>query len=105
MVQVIPRTLQIGPVTIDLYRRAVTRNGEAVHLTPKEYALLAELARQSGRVLTHAHLLRAVWGPAQQDQIDYLRVAIRALRQKLEPDPEQPQYFLTVHGTGYRFVG
>jgi DNA-binding response OmpR family regulator len=94
--------VEIGPVTIDLYRRAVTRNGEAVHLTPKEYALLAELARQSGRVLTHAHLLRAVWGPAQQDQIDYLRVAIRALRQKLEPDPAHPSLIVNEPAVGYR---
>jgi K+-sensing histidine kinase KdpD/DNA-binding winged helix-turn-helix (wHTH) protein len=94
--------VEIGPVTIDLYRRTVTRDGEAVHLTPKEYALLAELARQSGRVLSHRHLLRAVWGPAQQDQIDYLRVAIRALRQKLEPDPAHPSLIVNEPAVGYR---
>ncbi len=61
--------------------------GEQVHLTPKEYAVLAELAKHPGRVLTHAHLLRTVWGPAQEKQTEYLRVAVRALRQKLERDP------------------
>ena len=74
-------------MTIDLFHRAVSKDGEEVHLTPKEYAVLAELAKHRGRVLTHAHLLRTVWGPAQERQIDYLRVAIRALRQKLEDGP------------------
>ena len=81
------RPLEVGGVTIDLFRRAVFRDGEEVHLTPKEYAVLAELAKHPGRVLTHAHLLRTAWGPAQEGQIDYLRVAVRALRQKLERDP------------------
>ena len=69
--------LEVGGVTIDLFRRAVLRDGEEVHLTPKEYAVLAELAKHPGRVLTHAHLLRTAWGPAQESQIEYLRVAIR----------------------------
>jgi len=92
----------VGALAIDLHRRTVTREGEEVHLTPKEFAVLAELARQAGRVLTHAQLLRAVWGPAQQDQIDYLRVAIRALRQKLEPDPAAPTLILNEPAVGYR---
>jgi len=96
--------VSLGPVTIDLYRRSVQRNGEDVHLTPKEYAVLAELAKQAGRVLTHAQLLRAVWGPAQQDQIDYLRVAIRALRQKLEPDPGRPALIVNEPAVGYRLI-
>lgn len=73
----------VGAVAIDLYRRTVTRGGEPVHLTPKEFAVIAELARQAGRVLTHRYLLRAVWGPAHEDDIDYLRVAVSALRKKL----------------------
>ena len=89
---------------IDLYRRSVQRDGADVHLTPKEYAVLAELAKQAGRVLTHAQLLRAVWGPAQQDQIDYLRVAIRALRQKLEPDPAHPALIVNEPAVGYRLA-
>lgn len=75
--------IAVGDVAINLYRRTVTRRGEAVHLTPKEFAVLAELARDAGRVLTHRYLLRAVWGPAHEDHVDYLRVAVSALRKKL----------------------
>jgi DNA-binding response OmpR family regulator len=66
--------------------------------------VLAELARHPGRVLTHSHLLRTVWGPAQANQIDYLRVAIRALRQKLEDEPSRPQLILNEPGVGYRLI-
>lgn len=93
-----------GPVAIDLFRHKVTRAGEDVHLTPKEFAVLAELARHAGRVLTHRHLLRAVWGPAHEDHVDYLRVAIRALRQKLEADPVAPALILNEPAVGYRLV-
>ncbi|MFY8048173.1 MAG: winged helix-turn-helix domain-containing protein, partial [Erythrobacter sp.] len=93
-----------GPITIDLFRHSVTRDGAAVHLTPKEFAVLAELARHAGRVLTHRQLLRAVWGPAHADHVDYLRVAIRALRQKLEEDPASPQLILNEPALGYRLV-
>jgi len=96
--------IAVGPLTIDLHRRSVQRDGRAVHLTPKEFALLAELAKQAGRVLTHAQLLRAVWGPAQADQIDYLRVAVRALRQKLERDPGAPTLILNEPAIGYRLA-
>jgi two-component system sensor histidine kinase KdpD len=94
--------LQVDGVTIDLFRRAVFRDMDEVHLTPKEYAVLAELAKHPGRVLTHAHLLRTVWGPAQEGQIDYLRVAIRALRQKLERSPSQPEIIVNEPAVGYR---
>lgn len=94
----------IGNLTIDLHRRTVHRDDAEVHLTPKEYALLVELARHAGRVLSHAHLLRVVWGPAQADQIDYLRVAVRALRQKLEADPAHPVLILNEPAVGYRLV-
>ena len=97
--------LEVGAVTIDLFRRAVIRDGEDVHLTPKEYAVLAELAKQPGRVLTHAHLLKAAWGPAQERQTEYLRVAIRALRQKLEKDPAHPALIVNEPAVGYRLVG
>ena len=70
--------LEVGGVTIDLFRRTVSRDGDEVHLTPKEYAVLAELAKHPGRVLTHAHLLRTAWGPAQEKQTEYLRVAVAA---------------------------
>jgi K+-sensing histidine kinase KdpD/DNA-binding winged helix-turn-helix (wHTH) protein len=96
--------IEIGDVAIDLHRRLVLRDGAEVHLTPKEYSVLAELARHAGRVLTHAHLLRSVWGPAQEDQIDYLRVAVRALRQKLERDPARPALILNEPAVGYRLV-
>jgi K+-sensing histidine kinase KdpD len=99
------KPIEVGAVTIDLYRRSVSREGEEVHLTPKEYAVLAELAKHAGRVLTHAHLLRTVWGPAQQDHIDYLRVAVRALRQKLESDPARPALIVNEPAVGYRLVG
>lgn len=99
-----PEPVEIGPLVIDLFRRAVSRSGEEVHLSPKEYAVLAELARNAGRVLTHGHLLRTVWGPAHQDHIDYLRVAVRALRQKLERDPAHPELIINEPAVGYRLA-
>jgi two-component system, OmpR family, sensor histidine kinase KdpD len=75
-----------------------------VHLTPKEYAVLAELAKHPGQVLTHAQLLRSAWGPAQETQTEYLRVAVRSLRQKLEPDPSQPRMIINEPAVGYRLA-
>lgn len=94
--------ITLGDIAIDLDRRQVTRAGEEVHLAPKEYALLAELARHLGRVLTHQHLLRAVWGPAHEQDVEYLRVAARGLRLKLESDPARPQLIRNEPGIGYR---
>lgn len=94
--------IEAGGVTVDLFRHKVLRDGAEVHLTPKEFALLAELAKHRGRVLTHAFLLRTVWGPAHEGQIDYLRVAIRALRQKLERHPSAPELILNEPALGYR---
>jgi two-component system sensor histidine kinase KdpD len=94
--------LEVGGLTIDIFQRTVFRDGEEVHLTPKEFAVLAELAKHPGRVLTHAHLLRTIWGPAQEGQIDYLRVAVRALRQKLERKPSEPELILNEPAVGYR---
>ena len=96
--------IDAGSVRIDLFRRAVFRDGKPVHLTPKEFSLLAELAKHPGRVLSHEHLLRAVWGPAQQSQTDYLRVAVRALRQKLERNPAQPRLIVNEPAVGYRLI-
>lgn len=93
-----------GDVSIDLFRRVVRKAGEEVHLTPKEYAVLAELAKHPGRILTHAHLLRSAWGPAQADQTEYLRVTVRGLRQKLEPVPSQPQLIINEPAVGYRLI-
>ncbi len=94
--------IRAGSVSIDLFQRSVTRDGSDVHLTPKEFAVLAELARHPGRVLTHAQLLRTAWGPAQEAQTDYLRVAIRGLRQKLERNPSVPEIILNEPAIGYR---
>lgn len=96
------KPLHVGDVSIDLFRRLVSRAGEEVHLTPKEFAVLAELAKHPGRVLSHAHLLRTAWGPAQESQPEYLRVAVRALRQKLERDPAHPQIIINEPAVGYR---
>ncbi len=98
------RPIELGDVSIDLFNRTIARDGEPVHLTPKEYAVLAELAKHRGRLLTHGQLLRAVWGPAQENQIDYLRVAIRALRQKLEAEPSHPSLIVNEPGVGYRLA-
>jgi len=94
--------LEVDGITIDLFKRTVLRGEARVHLTPKEYAVLAELAKHPGQVLSHAHLLRTAWGPAQEGQIDYLRVAVRALRQKLERDPARPTLILNEPAVGYR---
>lgn len=96
------KPLSAAGVTIDLLHRSVLRDGEEVHLTPKEFAVLAELAKHPGQVLSHAHLLRAAWGPAQEKQTDYLRVAVRALRQKLERDPAHPSIIINEPAVGYR---
>ena len=89
---------------IDLFHRAVSRDGRDIHLTPKEYSVLAELAKHPGRVLSHTHLLRAAWGPAQERQTEYLRVAGRGLRQKLERDPTRPKIITNEPGVGYRLT-
>jgi two-component system, OmpR family, sensor histidine kinase KdpD len=96
--------IKAGQVTIDLFQRAVFKDGKKVRLTPKEYTVLAELAKHPGRVLSHEHLLRSGWGPAQEGQTEYLRVAIRALRQKLERNSSQPQLIVNEPGVGYRLV-
>ncbi len=98
------KPMEFGGVTIDLIQRRVLRDGAQVHLTPKEYTILSELAKHPGRVLSHAHLLRTAWGPAQENQTEYLRVAIRALRQKLELQPSQPKLITNEPGVGYRLV-
>jgi two-component system KDP operon response regulator KdpE len=97
-------TVRAGEIEIDLVARRVLRNGEEVRLTRKEYGFLAELAKHPGRVLTHAHLLRAVWGPAHESDVEYLRVAARGLRLKLEADPSSPTIIRNEPGVGYRLV-
>ncbi|MBN8687331.1 MAG: response regulator [Chitinophagales bacterium] len=94
-----------GPdLEIDLTARTVKRNNEPVKLTLTEYSLLALLARNEGKVLTHQYLLRAIWGPGFISQSQYLRVFIAQLRKKIEKDPNRPEYILTESGVGYRFI-
>jgi two-component system KDP operon response regulator KdpE len=95
--------IRSGDVEIDLVNRRVTRAGDAVKLSPKEYDLLACLAQGMGRVLTHRQVLTAVWGPAHEHDVQYLRVFVGQLRQKLEADPAAPAVILTEPGVGYRF--
>ena len=94
--------VEAGEIAIDLDRRMVTRGASEVHLTPKEYAVLAVLAGHPGRVITHGQLLRTAWGPAQEGQTEYLRVVMRALRQKLERDLSSPELLINEPGVGYR---
>jgi two-component system KDP operon response regulator KdpE len=96
--------VRAGEIVIDLDRRIVAKGDAEVHLTPKEYAVLAELAAFPGRVLTHRHLLRAAWGPGQEDQTEYLRVVMRALRLKLEAEPSTPLLLINEPGVGYRLI-
>lgn len=98
------QVVEAGAVKVDLLARLVWRDGKEVHVTPKEWDLLAELAKHPGRVLTHENLLRTVWGPAHVGQTEYLRVAIRALRQKLEAQPSQPELIVNEPGVGYRLL-
>lgn len=93
---------RIGDVEIDSVRHRVTRNGEEIKLTPKEFELLGFLARHAGKVLTHRQILAAVWGAAHTSDTQYLRVYIGQLRQKIEPNPEDPAVILTEPGIGYR---
>jgi two-component system, OmpR family, KDP operon response regulator KdpE len=98
------KVVRAGSLTIDLVWHTVKRDGEEVKLTRIEYKLLAYLAANHGRVLTHHSILTHVWGPADADHTEYLRVYMRQLRKKLEADPERPQYILTESGIGYRFI-
>ena len=98
------QAIETGGVKIDLFARKVWRNSQEVHLTPKEYAVLSELAKHPGQVLTHAQLLRTAWGPAQETQAEYLRVAVRGLRQKLERDPSRPEIIINEPAIGYRLA-
>ena len=91
-------------LVIDLNTRTVKKKGELLKLTATEYSLLALLARNDGKVLTHQYLLRAIWGPGFINQSQYLRVFIAQLRKKIEDDPNRPEYLLTESGVGYRFV-
>src|SRR5262245_2926728 len=94
--------IALGTARIDLARREATKEGDEVHLTPLEYRVLESLARNAGMIVTQEQLIREVWGPDRSDDTRSLRVTIRNLRQKLEPDPRRPRYLVTEAGLGYR---
>jgi two-component system KDP operon response regulator KdpE len=98
-----PTVITIGDLTMDLAAQQVTRSGQAVHLTPTEFALLRELAINRGKLLTHAHLLRRVWGHGYETETEYVRVYVRRLRAKLETDGGVP-IILTQPRAGYRIA-
>ena len=93
-----------GALSVDLVHRRVTIAGSEVKLTPKEYDVFRHLVRHAGKVITHQQLLREVWGPAHTEDVQYLRVLMRQLRTKLEPEPSSPRLLLTEPGVGYRLV-
>jgi two-component system KDP operon response regulator KdpE len=92
----------VGELTVDLARRLVTVFGQDVQLTPTEFDLLRAFVAHAGKVLTHRHLLRQVWGSGYEDEAHMLRVNIHNLRRKIEPDPSRPVYIVTEPGVGYR---
>lgn len=95
--------LQAGALEIDIQRRLVTKGGEEIHLSPKEFDLLAYLVEHQGSPVMHTRLLQAVWGPEFGGEVEYLRSYIKTLRKKLETDPAHPEYLLTEPWVGYRF--
>ncbi len=94
--------IAMGAISINILAHRVLRQGQEIRLTRKEFAVLAELARHPGKVVTHIHLLRSVWGEAHIDDIEYLRVAVRGLRLKIEEDPANPILIQNEPGVGYR---
>ncbi len=96
--------LQVGDLTIDYDRHRALRTNSEIRLTPKEFELLALLARSADRVLTHRAILKAIWGPNAVDQPEHLWVLMAQLRKKIEPDPSQPRYLVSEPWVGYRFV-
>ena len=96
--------LSLGPLTIDFAFRRVQLNGVEVALTRKEYAVLAQLARHPGRVITQQQLLKDIWGPSHTENSHYLRIVVGHLRQKLADDPTRPRFIATEAGVGYRLL-
>jgi two-component system KDP operon response regulator KdpE len=97
--------LRMGSLSIDFSARTVTQGTATSHLTPKELDLLRYLTQHANQAVSHRELLQAVWGPDYGDQVDYLRVFVKTLRRKIEPNPERPQYVVTEPWVGYRFNG
>jgi two-component system KDP operon response regulator KdpE len=98
-----PRAIHAGDLEIDLEKRLLRRAGTIVHLTPTEFDLLSLLMKNEGMPLTHAKLLRTIWGAEYGEQVEYLRAYVKTLRKKIEDDPAQPKYILTEPWVGYRF--
>ena len=96
--------VEIGQLRIDLDQHTVSRGGELVSLTPREFKLLALFAQNPGRLLTHRVILREVWGLAYQTELHYVHVYVSRLRRKIETDPAHPRYLLTESAVGYRFA-
>ena len=96
-------TFSCGDIEVNFVKRRVTVRGTEVRLTPTEYSLLQQLVGNADKVLTHAMLLKRVWGEQYYSEKEYLRVFIGRLRKKLEPDPENPKYIITIPGVGYHF--
>lgn len=99
-----PASFEFGPIHVDLALRRVTRDSVLIHLTPTEYKLLGALIKRAGKVLTHAHLLREVWGDGSARNNHYLRIYMGHLRQKLEENPGRPKFIITESGVGYRLL-
>lgn len=97
--------IALGEITVDLSKRLVTRQGQPIKLSKKEYELLRVLASHPGKVMTHQQLLREIWGDAYVEETQYLRVYVGQLRQKLEADPGRPHLIVTEPGVGYRLQG
>ncbi len=93
-----------GGLRIDLANREISRDGADLHLTRKEYEVLAQLAMAPGRVVTHNRILEAAWPYEHDRRVEYLRIVVRNLRQKLEPDPSRPRILLNELGIGYRLI-
>ena len=100
-----PSVIKVGDLRIDAAAHAVSRAGQQIHLTRREFDLLWMLASHAGRLVTHGMILKALWGPAHATDVQYLRVYVRQLRAKLGDDAANPRYILTEPGIGYRFQG
>jgi two-component system, OmpR family, KDP operon response regulator KdpE len=98
-----PEILKAGNLEVDIKRRLMWRGGTTVHLSPKEFDLLVYMMQNRDVPLTHARLLRALWGPEYGNELEYLRSYVKALRKKIEDDPAKPEYILTEPWVGYRF--
>ncbi|MDR6631990.1 two-component system KDP operon response regulator KdpE [Phyllobacterium sp. 1468] len=100
----VPSRFEANGLVVDMVKRVVTRNGEEMHLTRKEYQLLVHLVLHAGMVVTHRQLLASVWGAAHVHDLQYLRVFVGQLRAKIEDDANNPQFIRTEAGVGYRFI-